>query len=179
MFLTSDQLARRGRLDLSFDLLGILEPERMTELLDQVLARRGWTRTPDGKWARPSANQAIWQIDTGSRVLAIDISPQLAQDIAIDSSRLGIYDDSGPVKVSVEQLPATVRTSIEVALQHLETGEKDRLVAEAMQARQALTAALQEVYREALQEKARAMGNIVSVSESTQDGTTRIRIEIA
>ncbi len=179
MFLTSDQLARRGRLDMSFDLLGILTPERMKEILGEILTGRGWTQTPDGKWTCRSPDGAIWRIDPASHTLEVDVSPQLTQDIIVDSSRLGIYDDSGPRNVSATNLPAAVRTSIEAAVQSLEAGEKDRLVREAMQARLALTEALQEVYREALQEKAKSIGNIVSVSESTQDGTTRIRIEIA
>lgn len=182
MFLTADQLARRGRLALSFDLLGILETERMNEILGKVLAGRGWTRSPDGQWVCRSSGGATWRIDPASHTLEVDISPHLTQDISLDSSRLGLYDDSPPSPIrisSAEDLPPDVRTSIEAILANLQAAEKDGLIKEAIQARLALTMALREVYREALQEKARAMGNIVSVSESTQDGTTRIRIEIS
>jgi len=49
----------------------------------------------------------------------------------------------------------------------------------AMAARKVLNAALKETYREAIKTKAAQIGNVTNISESSEGGSTRIRIEVA
>jgi len=48
-----------------------------------------------------------------------------------------------------------------------------------MEARKVLNAALKETYREAIKTKASQIGNVTNISESSEGGSTRIRIEVA
>lgn len=169
LFLTPDQLARRGRLTMGFDLMNILAPERMVELLGEILKNAGWEEN-DGKWLKDSPCGGFWTIDPAAHTVGIDVTRLLEQEIAVRS-----YGEAPPTEAAAT---AAARLTIETHLQGLEEAEKELIVREAVRARQALAEVLKDVYRQALQEKAQSLGNVVSVTETSQDGTMRIRIEI-
>ncbi|NLI78288.1 MAG: hypothetical protein GX442_17865 [Candidatus Riflebacteria bacterium] len=178
MFLTPDQAATRGRLNISFPLMGILDPERMRELLAQVLGSQGWKEL-DGKWERTSPDLGLWRIDPATTTLEVDISRRLPQTVSVSPDALSHPPDPEFGDPTPQDIRPEIRRILEANIAGLEEKTKDDLVADAVRARQALSEALRDVYRQALQEKARSLGNVVSVSESAQDGTMRIRIEIA
>jgi uncharacterized membrane protein len=49
----------------------------------------------------------------------------------------------------------------------------------AIQAKKQVNSALKDVYRQAVKEKASALGNVENISESKDGNTYRIRIEIS
>ena len=177
LLLTPGQMARRGRLEMGFDVLNILPPERMAELLSEVLRNSGW-KEANGKWVKRSAELGIWTIDPVGRTIEIDASGRLAQRISLNSVELSdqnIGQNTDPAAIKMSE---TTKVTIQSILQGLENSEKDLIVREAVRARQAVAETLKDVYRQALPEKAKGLGNIVSVNETSENGSMRIRIEL-
>jgi small-conductance mechanosensitive channel len=184
MIIPAADLANRGRLTLDIPIPDILDRGRMQELLARVLATRGWRpataeittgittslqQAPSPLLEKPGrAEKAVWRLDPQARTLSVDVSENLSDTVLISSvspNRNHLTQDETTVAATKarEQLAA----------------EEHALMEEALAARRALFADLGEVYRQALLEKAAALGTVLSVTESHENGHTRIRLEIA
>jgi len=182
MCLSEREREDRGKMEFSFDLLGILPPEKMKELMGKLLEAAGW-RPVDGHYETTLPGGARASVDLARMRLEVDISPTLG-----DHAEVNVYEESlrgtgieaGARRViEVTELPPQLASRVQEAVARQLEAAREPLLRAAIQGRQQLNALLKDVYREAIKEKARSLGNITSVSESSQDGTMRIRVEIA
>ena len=170
---------------LDFELMPILEMERMRELCEQRFRERG---ARDG--AGEHAGKLILRRSNGVE-LVIDVA---AGTITVE---LGNIDHEVEVWIDEESLTVgqtrsargdTIRMS-DRELEKIPEYVKEMVAREAKgmqrialqqvnQARKELHEVLREVYRDAVKEKAQAMGNVTSVSESEHGDEYRIRIEL-
>lgn len=176
VLLSSDRLEKLGRFTMPFDLMQILSPERMLELLKQALLRAGCSEVADGIEV-PSEKGETAIIDLENLKIRLEVNPPRGYDITVE-----------------DEMMAVMQSQINRALQqgskmdeHL-SASADRLLSDqmarslrdlAMAARKVLNSAIKEAYSEAIKEKAAQLGNISNISENSDGNTTRIRIEVS
>lgn len=171
---------------LDFELMPILEMERMIELFEQAFRERG---AKDGQGERAGklvlgrANRVELIIDVAAGALTIELAhidhdvevwideESLSRDQAARLRQEELRIDSDE---ELEKIPDHVKQMIEREAQ----GAQRVVLQEVNQARKELHDVLRGVYRDAVKEKARAMGNVTSVTESEHEGEYRIRIEL-
>lgn len=175
---------------LDIDLLPILGREAMLRLLLEQLKQAGFTEQPNGLW-NMQKQLSEWVFDPAT--LKLEVRPLDVQKL--DELEISVYDDwldrdflvrhHGDETVEMSEAQARGHEAIQQALDERIrrlTGEQQeisqRFFDEVLQARQLINSSLKEVYRQAVQEKARSLGNVVSVSEQEQGGELRIRLEV-
>lgn len=184
----------RNRVRITFDLLGILTGERMRELLTKHLIKdKQGKANPDGTVEITLPGHATLIIDPKAQTVEVDVATLLPTameakvwDILVPP---GVALQSGnkivlPADLSREQLdrllPSGVaRNVIDQEAARLRDEIRSLVIRETVAARQTLNGALKEVYREAIKEKADQLGNVTGVSESSEGGTWRLRVEIS
>ncbi|MEZ0370051.1 MAG: hypothetical protein ACAI44_13270 [Candidatus Sericytochromatia bacterium] len=176
---------------LNVDLLPILGRERMLELLTEELKKAGAVQQADGRWLIEKT-LSEWNFDPQS--LQLEVRPKSTEKL--DAVEIQLYEEwlgRGFIRkhgeaedtISIDKQEAERHERIQEALnQELERlstqheAQSKRFFDEVLQARQLINQSLKEVYRQAVQEKARSLGNVVSISEQEQGGEFRIRLEI-
>lgn len=180
---------------LNVDLLPILAAGRMLTLLQEQLQQAGALQQADGRW-RISKTLTDWLFDTATSKL--EVRPRNQEQIK--DIEIQVYDEwlGHSLRSALDALAAEGQGVIQLGQeelgQHSEIQEllnqgvnlrrqaqeelSQRFFGEVQQARQLINQSLKEVYRQALQEKARSLGNVVSMSEQEQGGEFRIRLEI-
>ncbi len=178
LLFSREELQKKRLLRFGFDLLGILEPARMKELLESVLSERGWTKEGD-VWKSPSSGPVQVTIDPEKLAVQVDASAILGNSAAIWREGLrkdvDLADSSDPTLSSLNEY--------EIQLLKDAAGAQGRevqaeLLKAGVAAKRDLSGILKDVYRLAVKEKAGKIGNIASVTESSEGSTLRIRIEI-
>lgn len=174
---------------LTVDLLPILGQEAMTGLLLKQLAAAG-AREQDGKWLL-TGQISDWIFDPAT--LKLEVRPHQRQQL--QEVELAVFEESlsrsflrqHGAQELIELDAAEIRANSELGealAQELarQAGENDlasrRFFEDVRQARQLINQSLKQVYREAVAEKARSLGKIVSLSESESQGELRIRLEV-
>jgi hypothetical protein len=145
-------------------LLPILGEDTMRQLLLAELGRDGWTATPDGgrAWTSPDGLTATMAPD--GRTITLTMTAARAVSAAARTQQ----EADAAVHARADAAAAVVRREATVALGRAE-GD----------VRAAVDAALQRVYVEALQQKARSLGQIESMQRSeSADGSVELTIRV-
>ncbi len=176
VLLSSERLEKLGRFTMPFDLMQILSPERMLELLKQALLRAGCSEVADGL-SVPSDKGQIALIDLENLRIRLEVKPPEGYDMMVEEevmaamqSRLDRALKQGAIIDDQLSANADRRLSERMALELRDL---------AMEARKVLNSAIKEAYSEAIKEKAAQLGNISNISENSDGNTTRIRIEVS
>ncbi len=143
-------------------LLPLLGDGRMREILRGVLVRQGWVSTPEGGLEKAFGEAvAVFDPETLVVVLSARASVEVsARGSAVSSGDAGAADEAALVQATK-------------ALAAKELAESQRLASQVTQSlirdepglRSALQEALNRTYREALEERARQMGEVEGVVE--------------
>lgn len=176
VLLSSDRLEKLGRFTMPFDLMQILSPERMLELLKQALLRAGCSEVADGL-AVPSKQGQTAIIDLENLKIRLEVKPPEGYDIMVEDLMLGAMQskisramEQGEMMDDQLSASADRRLSGQMAVELRDL---------AIEARRVLNSAIKEAYSEAIKEKAAQLGNISNISENSDGTTTRIRIEVS
>ena len=163
------------------ELLEILPPEAMAQLLADELKRGGFTEGDDGKLIRTDGKLTVTVDPCNGEV---SVKSETTETVTIDAKKEATgWDDAGPGRddaraIAQEQLKADIAKRAE--------RESTRLQAEASKALEAHLDDLQpelgkivnKVTREALKEKAKQLGAVREISEDAETGNMTIRIEV-
>lgn len=178
------------RVGITLDLLPILTPERMRAIALEVLAEKGAEREtlPDGgeRWVLRRPNGVAYRIDPETLTVEVSLDDMVGRTIsitvyeeALERSKLAAAQ-RGELTLTPEEARGLGWTAEQLA----ELADRERLEArrqllvETEEARRTMNQMLKDIYREAVKEKARSLGDVTSISESERDGTYRIRIEL-
>jgi len=171
----------KDRVSTQLEILEVLPPEQMAELLANELEQRGYER--DGE-------EMVKQLDNGVTVRVdtktgtITVHAECAQQVDIEREKEGrAYDDAGTsAEATRKQLREDLRKDLErQAAQEtakLQTEVTDRLERELSGLRQELDQAVNRVTAEALKVKAAQMGQIKELTEDPQSGSLTIVVEV-
>ncbi len=178
--LTASDLDKNGKMRIRFDVLDILPPERMKEILADALKKKGW-EPKDNVCELVAPNGVKIRIDPAALQLEVDITTTIAKGLYVSI----VSDMKTPIKeVELGKLETLGLASNESEQVQRQLGAmahniSDNLIREMLKGKQLLNEVLKDVYRQAIAEKAKSLGNVTSVSESSEDGKLRIRVEIS
>ena len=162
------------------ELLEVLPPEQMAELLRQELERRGF-ENKDGQLIRREGDLTT-AIDPASGT--VTVSSGTEQDIELHGQREGLsYDDFGPGEKGLRRnLEQQLKQDLEKQAEHeqskLQKEATDRLEGHLADLQKELNQAVNRVTAEALKRKAAQLGQIKEMTEDPQSGSLTIKVEV-
>lgn len=171
----SDEICTR------LELLEILPPETMAELLRHELEHKGYRPTNDGKLQRVENNTTI-TIDplNGEVSLRAEIEKTITEQGTRDGSG---WDDMGPSRDAVESrtrelLKEDLESRISQKQSKLQEKASQKLEQALTHVQPQLSEIVNRVTREALKQKAAQMGTIQEITEDPSTGSMTIKVEV-
>ena len=163
------------------ELLEVLPPERMAEILKGELQGAGFEEIEDGSLQRKDGKLTV-TVDPCSG--EVTVSSEASEEVKLEARRdVTGYDDIGPnAGTSSERTREQLRKEIDKKAER----EAERLQGQATEALEAHLDELQpelgkivnKVTREALKEKARQLGSVTEIHEDAESGNLTIRVEV-
>jgi hypothetical protein len=174
------RIAAEDAVSTQLDLLEVLPPEQMADLLREELKRRGFA-DKNGKLIRTDGDLTA-EIDpkTGE----VMVRAQASDQVNLEGQREGIaYDDVGPGRKNVERtLGQQLRKDLEKQAEHeqskLQTKATERLAAALGDLEKELTGVVNRVTAGALKQKAAQLGQIKELTEDPESGSLTIKVEV-
>lgn len=175
----------KNKVSLDINVLPILDKIRMAEILTNIIKKLGGQQE-NKEVVVKLENDIIYRIDPENLTLTIDFSESI-KNVSVDvfeeslTEELKQKDNSEPIEITQSQLQnlnENTKKLIELQISNLDKELEKDLVSESFKARQYINQLLKEVYKEAIQEKARSIGNINSITESEENGEYRVRMII-
>jgi len=163
------------------ELLEILPPEQMGELLRRELTERGFEPQEDGTMVRERNDVAITVDPCTGEVF---IRAKAEQTITVEGKRDGVtYDDVGPRNQQVkerlkQELISDLEQRIEKQTADVQSAATGKLERELGALRPELNEVVNRVTAEALKQKAAQMGQIKEISEDPESGSLTIKVEV-
>ncbi len=157
---------------LNFPLLDILPPESMQALVKARLLAAGFQETAAGL-AMPAGSGENAVIDPATMEMTLSINVPSEHQVKVYEESMAWVQEQ--IRVAVEAgtiIPAQAGNNLTEALAR-------QMADLAVKARSLVNAALKDVYREAIKEKAGQLGSVCNVSESSEGNVYRIRVEVS
>jgi hypothetical protein len=168
------------RVTTQLEVLEILPPEQMGELLAQELEARGFER--EGNVLVREQDGITVTVDPAAGT--VTVSAEGSEEVALETEQEGrAYDDSGAHAARVRKdLQEQAKKDLE-AQEHRETERlqgkiTDQLEAQLADLRRELDQAVNRVTAEALKRKAAQMGQIKELTEDPESGSLTIVVEV-
>jgi FtsH ternary system domain X5 len=181
-----ESLARDVRaedcIETQLEILEVLPPEDMGELLAAELEQRGFERQEDGTLVRrePGGESITVEPCSGK----VTVTAEATGRVDIEGSREGYgYDDVGPKRRAIEEklskeLKADLEKKAEQQAAKTQSAATDKLEKKLREIQPELSEVVNKVTGEALKQKAAQMGEIKEVSGDAQSGTLTIKVEV-
>jgi FtsH ternary system-associated peptide len=163
------------------ELLGILPPEQMGELLARELEARGFECQEDGTMVRHDGDVTV-SVDPCSGDVAIKAEAE--KNIELEGTREGFgYDDIGPGnRIIKERLTKELVSDLEKRVEHesakVQSAATGKLEKELADLQPELNEVVNRVTSEALKQKAAQLGTIKEISEDQEAGSLTIKVEV-
>jgi hypothetical protein len=163
------------------EVLEVLPPERMGELLRKELKEKGFKEEEDGTLTRKEGNITV-KVDPKS--CEVSVKADVEEEVSIEAKRETFgYDDVGP---NQKELRERVKKQLEDDLEKKAEKETERLQGQATEELEKKLCDLQpelsdvvnKVTRQAIKEKAQQLGTVKEVSEDEESGSLTIKIEV-
>ncbi len=173
-------LRAHDRVSTQLELLEILSPEEMAELLSLELEKGGFERK-DGELVR---EQDGVKVSVDPNTGTVTVTAESSQDVVLQGAREGTaWDDAGASAKAVregltKQLQQELEKQAEKQTSELQSKVTDRLEKQLGDLRQELDQVVNRVTAESLKEKARRMGQIKEMTEDPQTGSLTIVVEV-
>lgn len=162
------------------ELLALLPPEQMAELLAGELAQRGFKR--QGNTAVRSAEDMETVVDLASGTVTVRASA--SHEVDLEAENTGFATDEGgqSAKHVEEHLRQQLQNELKKRAEHrkaaLQTAVTDTLEGQLGDLRKELDQVVNRVTAEALKRKAAQLGTIKNVTEDAQSGSMTIVLEV-
>ena len=168
---------RLTRLCLEFPVLEVLDPARMETLIRDRLTDLGWQEDGLGALQKAASRGIVWRIDPAARRLTVQ-APEIGDQQLI----ISLGERPGPAGDVAQSLEGAGISAADPVVRReilrFKEGLREELIRATVQARRELNQVLKGIYQEALKEKARQLGTIASIRETSDGGRTRIHIEV-
>lgn len=163
------------------ELLEILPPEDMANLLREELKNRGFEEQPDGTLLRHGETVSV-RINPQSG--EVTVSAAIEKTVSQQAERITTgFDDVGPTPRKLRQqiqkeLQADLEKKFEQEQQHLQSQAAQVLEQHLHELQPEISEIVNKVTREALKQKAHQMGTVKEISEDPQSGSLTITVEV-
>lgn len=178
---TSRELKGSDEISTQLEVLEILPPAQMGELLKKELKDRGFNENEDGTLSRREGNVTI-KVDP--KTCEVSVKADVEEEVSIQVQRETFgYDDVGPGQ---KELRERVKKQLDEDIEKKAAKETERLQGRATQELEKKLCDLQpelsdvvnKVTREALKQKAQQLGNVKEVAEDEETGSLTIKVEV-
>ena len=180
----SESLSRALRAEDSvgtrLELLEVLPPEQMAELLRRELSERGF-EDQDGKLVRRDGGvTATVDPQTGD----VTMRSESEREVELEATREGLaYDDVGPGEKNLKKtLQRQLQSDLEKQAEHeqgkLQSEATKQLEGHLADLQKELNQAVNRVTAEALKRKAAQLGRVKEMTEDPQTGSLTITVEV-
>lgn len=164
----------------TLDVLPILAPERMSELVAEALEARGYQRTEQqGEVVMVKVRDDNVTVEVNPRTGTVTVS--IAEDITVQVQATA-QGAAESVEAARAQAQARLQHEIEAQTAPLREAARQsatqKLEAELTEVRPELDAAITAATAQALVEKAKELGDIESIEGSAEDGTLVIKVRV-
>jgi len=163
------------------EMLEVLPPEDMAELLAKELERRGFERQEDGTLVRNGDGVCV---TVEPCTCEVTVAAETEQRVQLEGTREGYgYDDIGPSGKTIrERLVSEVKADLERRAEQsaarLQSEATQKLEKKLAELQPEMTKVVNRVTAEALKQKAAQMGDVKEVHEDTEAGTLTIKVEV-
>jgi hypothetical protein len=163
------------------DLMEILPPERMSELLTQELEKRGFTREGE-KMIRREKDGVVVEVDTAK--VTVTVKVETKKEVIVEGERQGWSNvekgkqhqrDRENLR---QEILKDLQRQADQRTAELQKEVTDQLESHLSDVRKELDQAINRVTADALKEKAAQIGHIKELSEDTQTGSLTIVLEV-
>jgi hypothetical protein len=162
------------------ELLNLLPPEQMGELLAAELEQRGFERSGDKVVRRQDGVSVTVELTTGT----VTVQAQSSREVNIEGEQAGYATEQGGKAAKRveehlrEQLQKNLKKRAEAHKSDLQTQITDKLEVQLGDLRKELDQVVNKVTAEALKQKAAQLGTIKQVTEDAQTGSMTIVLEV-
>ncbi len=165
----------------TLEILEILPPEQMAELLRRELKGRGFAEEGD-ELVRRDANGITIAVDPKTGV--VSVKAEKGETVELSGEKEGLsFDDVGPGQAVIRQ---GLKEQVREDLERRAANEQERMQVEVTEklerhmddVRQELGNAVNRVTAEALKEKAASLGEIREMTEDPETGSLTIKVEV-
>jgi hypothetical protein len=173
-------LRAHDKVSTQLEILEILPPEQMAQLLGEELERRGFERRGQAMVRQQRGVTVSVDCETGE----VTVQGEASEKVSLEAEREGhAYDDVGPrAKKAKEALREDLKKHLESQARkreaELQTQVTDKLEGQLIDLRGDLDQAVNRVTAEALKTKAAQMGQIKEITEDAQTGSMTIVLEV-
>jgi hypothetical protein len=178
----SDTRVLRGSDEIctQLELLEILPPEQMADLLRAELKNRGFEEADDGTLARKDGPLTVTVDPCNGEV---SVKSELAEAVKLEAKQeTYVYDDvpgQSQHKERVrEQVKQTLEKKAEVEAGRLQTQATEALEKHLEDLQPELGQVVNKVTRDALKQKAAQLGTIKELAEDAETGSLTIKVEV-
>lgn len=163
------------------EILEVLPPESMAQLLEAELKNRGFEKEGD-KLVRQEKDGVKVVIDPCDGSVTVKAEQQEEVELSATGERTA-YDDVGPSSKAVkEQLKKDLQAELEKRAEQqgdrLQKAATEKLEGKLCDLQGELNQVVNRVTAEALKQKAASMGQIKEISEDPQTGSLSITVEV-
>jgi hypothetical protein len=170
------------RVTTRLEILAVVPPEEIAELLAAELAARGFEKQADGRWSREEQGVTI-TVDAATA--EVEVKAEQERDLEISASRAGSYYDETnrrDQKALEERLRAEAQQDLERKAvereKELERAATDALERRLRDLQPELDQVINRVTAEGLKRKASRLGQIKEVTEDPESGSLTIVVEV-
>ncbi len=164
------------------EILAVVPPEELSQILADELAQRGFEKQPDGKWRREEDGIAV---TVNAATAEVEVRAEVSQSVVLQSDLTGHYYDESS-EAQRNHIRAKLRSD---AREELEGQAEERAAALQRQATDALERKLRDlqpeldqivnrVTAEGLKRKASRLGQIKELTEDPANGSLTIVVEV-
>lgn len=177
----SREIKAGDEISTQLELLEILPPEAMGQLLRDELKARGFGENDDGTLSRKDGNITV-TVDPCNG--GVTVKAEAKEDVSVEGSRdASAWDDVGPGQQAVadrarEQLRKDLEKRIDREQERLQTQATDELEKHLHDLQPEIGEVVNKVTREALKQKAAQMGTITEIAEDDRTGSMTIKVEV-
>ena len=178
---TSRELKGSDEICTDLEVLEILPPEQMAELLKAQLKEKGFVEQEDGKMIRQEGGTTV-TIDP--KTCEVSVKSDVTEEVSLEARREAFgYDDAGPSQKDIrgrvqQQLQDDIEKKAEKETERLQGRATEALEKKLCDLQPELSEIVNKVTREALKQKAQQMGTVTEISEDEQTGNLTIKIEV-
>jgi hypothetical protein len=160
------------------ELLEILPPEQMAELLENELRGRGFKKKGDGL-VRKDGNVVVTVVPQSGTV---KVAAEASECVEIEGEKQGSYYGEGSQKQAEKATRDVIRKDLETKAEKQESALQkqvtDQLESQLGDLRKELDQVVNRVTAEALKRKAAQLGQIKEITEDKESGSMTIVLEV-
>jgi hypothetical protein len=178
---TTRELKGSDEIGTQLEVLEILPPEQMGELLKKELTNRGFGDNGDGTLSRKEGNTTV---TVNPKTCEVTVKSDVEEQVSIEAKREAFgYDDVGPGQKELrervsKQLQDDLDKKADKETERLQGRATEELEKKLCDLQPELSDVVNKVTREALKQKAQQLGTVKELSEDEESGSLTIKIEV-